>query len=101
MIRLTRYCESVERKVQWTALRERKEEDRKRMLKAREEESKRQFLLDRSFQEQLQAQARQRKLEDRKDRDQAHICTREAKARTKRNEAKRIQDDLQRAVLPT
>ena len=99
--RLTRYCESVERKVQWSALRERKEEDRKRMLKAREEESKRQFLLDRSFQEELRTQERQKRLEDRRDRDQSHFSTREAKAKIKREEAKRVQDDLQRSVLFT
>jgi len=99
--RLTRYCESVERKVQWSALRERKEEDKKRLVKAREEEGRRQFLLDRSFQEQLQAQARQRRLEERKDRDQAHFSTREAKAKIKRDEVKRVQDDLQRSVFPT
>ena len=97
--RLTRYCESIERKVQWAALRERKEETHKRTLKTRAEEIKRQFLLDRSFQEQLLTQERQRRLEDRRNREQSHFSTREAKAKIKREEAQRLQDDLQRSVL--
>lgn len=96
--RLTRYCESLERKAKWASLRESKEIERKRQLQEREEYTKQQLFLERSFQEQLRTKEKIQKLEERRDKDQSRLSTREAREKLRQAEAERVKDDLHRSV---
>ena len=96
--RLTHYCESLERKAKWATLRETKEAERKRLLQERAKVIQEQFVLNRSFQDQLVSKQRLQRLTEQQDKDESRTTTREAKLRLRREEAKRTQDDLHRSV---
>lgn len=99
--RLSRYCEELERKAAWAALRESKRAEHKRTVAEREEYIKQQIVLERSFQQQQRTKERLQRLADRNDKDSSFRSDREVRNQSKKEEAKRMHDDLQRSVPAT
>lgn len=99
--RLSRYCEGLERKAAWAALRESKRAEHKRTVAEREEYIKQQILLERSFQQQQRTKDRLQRLADRNDKDSSFSSDREVRSKFKKEEVKRAHDDLQRSVPAT
>jgi hypothetical protein len=99
--RLTRYCEGLERKAAWAALRESKRKEHKRTVAEREEYIKQQILLERSFQQQQRTKERLQRLSERKDKDSSFSSDREVRSKFKTEQTKRLHDDLQRSVRAT
>ena len=96
--RLTRYCESLERKAIWASLRETKRAEHQKVLIEREQSMRQQFILDRSFQQSQKKKEMQQKRQYRNDRESSFRSEREAREKLRREEAKRRHDDLQRSV---